>query len=789
MGTENPTGGGPRENDHVLPRRPVERRVELGYGAAGALTSIGVSQRIDKRSIMKHGHVSTNGGVDQRTAPPSAVDEPLSPWQEYLEACRQHRWLIAGIALVFVLAAAAWSLLQTPMYQSRATVVIESPGPGGLDREETAYHLDNTPEYFQTHFELLKSYHVLRQTAQMLKLSERPEYRPRDNWVGTLTGWLYAFWPSKPSGLPSGVDPIEERLLAQFGEDVDIMPIRGARLAHVTVMATDPVFAARAANTLVSVYIERNQELSSTSREQAARWFTTHLDGLREKVQASQQALYLYRAKHGLLAGDERKSLAGQTLAELNSQLVKTEMAKAEAQSRLQQIGSVLNAEGSPRTPDWAELDSLSQVLNSHLIQMLRAQEITLSSQVADLSERYGPLHPDRAQKNVELQNLRQRLKQEVQKIYDSLKHEHNMAVAQERAVRAAIGRYGTDKIRLEQNEIEHGMLEREAESSLHVYNLFLKATKESDLSAGMRSNNVYLADPATPRSVPAKPRTKRNIALAMMAGLMTGVGLAIVIDTRHKKLQAPADVERYLPNVSLLGVMPMLPKTGTSDRGLVNPDASTPAAESIRIIRTSLLLSRADRLPSRILVTSPGDNEGKTTLAINLAMALARLEQHRVVLVDVDFRKDKAHPIYDVGLSGAVPGLAQLLRGEAGVADVVHESLVPNLSVIPRGGRPSNPTELLHGKALDQLLAWGPLKGCHIILDCPPALPFADTAVLASKVDGVLLVVSAGHTTREACRLAIRRTTFAGGKVLGVVMQKARVADSPYYCAAYQER
>ncbi len=739
--------------------------------------------------MMEKINVFTNTGVERRK-PASPGESAAPPWQEYLEACQQQRWLVVGITAAFVLAAAVWSFLQTPKYQSRATVVIESPGPGGLEREKSAHHLDNTPEYFQTHFELLKSHHVLRQTAQLLKLSQRPEYQPRDTLMSRLTAWLHAFWPAKPTEPPPGVDPVEERLLAQFSEDVEITPIRGARLAHVTVMATAPAFAARAATTLVSVYIERNQELSSTSREQAARWFTTHLDELRAKVQASQQALYLYRAKHGLLAGEERKSLAGQTLAELNSQLVKAEMAKAEAQSRLQQIGSVLNAEGRQVTADWSELDSLSQVLNSHLIQMLRAQEITLSSQVADLSERYGPLHPDRAQKNVELQNLRQRIKQEVQKIYDSLKHEYNMAVAQERAVRAAIGRYGTDKIRLEQNEIEHGMLEREAESSLHIYNLFLKATKESDLSAGMKTNNVYLADPATPRSVPAKPRTKRNVALALMAGLMTGVGLAIVVDTRHKKLKAPADVERYLPDVSLLGVMPLLPKTATGTRGVINPDAITPAAESIRIIRTSLLLSRADRLPSRVLVTSPGDNEGKTTLAINLATALAKLEMHRVVLVDVDFRKDKPHPIYDVGLAGAAPsGLAQLLRGEASIADVVHDSLVPNLSVIPRGSRPSNATELLHAKALDQLLAWGPLKGCHIILDCPPALPFADTAVLASKVDGVLLVVSAGETTREACRLAIQRTTSAGGKVLGVVMQKARVADSPYYCAAYQDR
>lgn len=722
---------------------------------------------------------------DHGTALPAAMYEDAHPLQEYSDACRQHVWLIVLCAVLSGVAAAVLSFWQTPVYQSRATVGIESPAQGALDRDKSSY-LDNSPEYFQTHFELLKSRQILRRTADLLKLSHRPEYQapPRD-LENVLPGWM-AFWQSRDNIGSQAVEEDEETLLRRFSDDVEIQPVRGARLAHVTVNSPDPAFAAQAANTLVSVYIERNQELSSAAREQAARWFTTHLDGLREKVQASQQALYLYRAKHGLLTGEERKSVTGHTLAELNSQALKSEMAKAEAQSRLQQIESVLHTQRNLGTNDgWSELDSLTQVLNSHLIQTLRAQEITLSSQVADLSEKYGPLHPDRAQKNVELQNLRQRIKQEVQKIYDSLKHEYNMAVAQERAVKEATSRFGTDKIRLERNEIEHGMLEREAESNQHVYDLFLKVAKESDLSAGMQTNNIYLADPAIASSVPAKPRTKRNMALALLAGLMSGVGMAVVLEARHKKLKAPSDVERYMPEVSLLGVVPRIPGAVGPGKALIQPEAWTPAGESIRIIRTGVLLSRPDALPSCVLITSPGDNEGKTTLAVNLAMAIAKLKDHRVILVDVDFRKATRHPIYETEQGHGPPsGLAQLLRGEAGVSDVVHDSGVPNLSVVPVGDRPDNPTELLHGQSLNRLLEWGRGQGCHIILDCPPTLPFADTAVLASRVDGILLVVSAGETTREACRLAIQRTTLAGGNLLGIVMQKASVSDSPYYYA-----
>ncbi|HNP83600.1 MAG TPA: polysaccharide biosynthesis tyrosine autokinase [Nitrospira sp.] len=723
------------------------------------------------------------------------LDEAEQTLSEYVTACWRHRRLILIASGGFALGVAVWSFLQTPVYQAKATVVIENLGPGLLDKDKSFYP-DNSPEYFQTHFELMKSHYVLQRTARQLKLSERPEYQVKPSAIKrllkvTLPESVQAFWMPTKNGEAGSVEEAEEGLIKQVAQDIEIMPIRGARLAHVTANAIEPELAAQIANTLVSIYIERNQELNANSKEQAAQWFTTHLGELRQKVQTSQEALYVFRAKHGLLTGEERKSVAAHTLAELNSQLVKTEMAKAEAQSRFHQIRSVLNGQGNGTGGlDWSKLDSQIQVLNSPLIQTLRAQEITVSSQVAELSEKYGPLHPKLTHTKAELQDLKQRIQQEVQKIYDSVKHQYDMALAQDRAVKEAITRYNADKIRLEQNDIEHSMLEREAESSQHLYDVFLKATKETDLSSGMRTNNVYLADPAVPSSIPSKPRIKLNIMLGILTGLMSGVGLAIFLEGRSKKLMAPADVERYIPNVSLLGVVPLLSKTAAEERALAQPNSLTPAAESFRIIRTSLLLSNPDVLPSRILITSPGENEGKTTLAVNLAMAMAQLEETRVILVDVDFRNQQIHPIYDVGTQADPPqGLAHLLRGEASLAEVVHDTFVTNLSVIPHGGRPSNPTELLHSKLMNQLLDWGLTNRYHIILDCPPVLPIADAAVLASKVDGVLLVVSAGETTREACRMAIQRIKQSGGRLLGVVMQKAPVSNLPYYYGAYKQQ
>src|SRR5574340_365749 len=712
---------------------------------------------------------------------------------QYVNIGWRRRWLIIFLAAGFAMAALAWSYLQKPIYQARATIVIEQEAPGVLERDRY-YPQDISPEYFQTHFELMKSYYVLQRTARMLNLAEQPEYKI-EQAAGSAGLWVFVpenmkkLWQSGTTAGDLSLDAKEDLLITRFSQQIDIMPVRGARLAHITVNSENPKFAAHAANTLASVYIERTQEAGTISKEKAAQWFTEHLDELRKKVEASQQALYLFRSQHGLLEGQNRQTVAAQKITELNSELVKAEMKKTEAQTRYEQIKSIFRSQSSNEAMTWSNLDSSTEVLNSPLIQSLRTQEIKVSGQVAELSEKYGLLHPKLARAKSELQDLREQLQKEVQRIYDSMKHEYDVAVGRERAIKEAVVRNKREKIQGEQYGIEQGILEREAESSQHLYDIFLKVAKEADLSSGMRPSNVYLADPAVPSAFPVKPKKKLNTMLGFLVGLMTGVGAALILEARDRSLKNPDDVERYLPNISLFGVVPRLQKSDTLDGQfqLLTTSAS-PAAESFRSIRTRLLLTTSPELPSSVLITSPGENEGKTTLAVNLATAMAQLEDRRVLLIDADLRKSNPHPIFNVENShGFRKGLVHFLLGDADHEEIVHQTNVAGLSVIPRGHCPSNPSELLHSRPMSRLIKWYREQGYHVILDSPPVLPVTDPVVLAPQVDGVLLVVSAGETTREACRLAIQRLTTSGGKFLGLVLQKARSADLPYYSTYYR--
>lgn len=719
-------------------------------------------------------------------------DRPENTLGEYVTVGWRRRWLIVSVAFGSAVAAAAWSYLQTPIYQAKATVVIEQEGPRALERDRYS-PMDISPEYFQTHFELMRSHHVLHRTAQMLNLSEQQEYRSKlsavgDNVVGSLAASFRRLLGSAGSSSGPSPEEREDQLLESFGQHISILPVRGARLAHITVDSEDPKFAALAANTLASVYIERSQELSTKSKEKAAKWFTAHLDELRKNVEASQQALYLFRVQHGLLEGQQRQTVAAHKLTQMDTEVVKAEMKATEARTRYDQIKSILHNRSENGAINWSMLDASTEVLNSPMIQSLRSQEIKVSGQVAELSEKYGPLHPKLERAKSELQDLRERLREEIQKIYDSVKNEHDAAVARERAITETAHRSKKEKIKLEQHEIEHNMLEREAESNQHLYDIFLKVAKEADLSSGLSPGNVYLADPAVPSSFPMKPKKKLNTMLGLLVGLMAGIGLALVLETRDRSLKGLHDLERYLPAISLLGVVPRQLKVERKGGALLQPpEVMNPVAESFRSIRTSVLRSSSGGLPSSLLVTSPGESEGKTTLALNLAKAMAQLEDMRVLLIDADLRKPNADPIFNVETKNGAPnGLAHFLMGESTLQEIVYQTNVANLSVIPRGYCPTNPSELLHSKHMTKLITWYRQEGYHVIIDAPPVLPVTDPAVLAPQVDGVLLVVSAGETTRESCRFAIQRLTTSGGKLMGIVLQKAEVGDVPYYSQYY---
>ncbi len=185
-----------------------------------------------------------SAGAKVITLDSTHVDQPDNTLAEYVAVGWKRRWLIVSVAFGSAVAAAAWSYLQTPIYQAKATVVIEQEGPRPLERERHS-PMDISPEYFQTHFELMRSHYVFHRTAQMLNLSEQPEYRPRPsvidtNVVGPFLAIVQRLLGSTGSSPSPSPEEQEDLLLETFGQHITILPVRGARLAHILVDSKDP---------------------------------------------------------------------------------------------------------------------------------------------------------------------------------------------------------------------------------------------------------------------------------------------------------------------------------------------------------------------------------------------------------------------------------------------------------------------------------------------------------------------------------------------------------------------
>jgi len=761
--------------------------------------------------------------------PPLEIDEiqPLEgegvvPLAEYLDMFRRRIWLIVTLVLVGGGLAATWSFTQIPIYEAQARIVIEKHNPQVL---QTGVQQDpgssSDYEEFETHVELMRSYPVLKEAAQRLRLSEQPEFQVRNsrfrillkgmqpswipgalNWFGArkrqLKEWVLGPDTRAISRVDSGKDTefpdeAERNLIKGFGENVEIARVQGSNLLLVSVLSEDPEFAARAGNTLARTYIDRTLERKSRTTESAARWFGAHMDDLRKKVEEADQALFDFRAEYGLVEVSNRQSIAEQKLAAESSELVNAEMKRTEVQTRFQQIQAILakvHSLSSQQAIDHADLDTLADVLNSEVIRSLRTREIELSVVLANLSEKYGPLHPKMISAKTELRELRARIADEVDKVHRGVRSEYQLALAREKALREMLRKRKAEKMKLDKHAVKASLLEREANSNRQLYDLFLKQMREADISTEIKTSNMYLAEPAIPNPNPLSPKTGRNTLLGFLIGLVSGVGLACLLEYGGKTFKGPHDLERYLVGLELLGwVQRLSEKRRGGLARIMELEPFSPAADSYRHIRTHVWLAGRGQHPFSIAISSPGDREGKTTLAVNLAIALSQLEDNRVVLIDADLRLPGLARIFDIEEGkGKAKGLVHYLLGEVEAREILHPTKTPNLVVIPAGRIPPNPTDLLHSKQMTALLTWCKEQGLCTIVDTPAILPVVDGTVVASLVSlGTILVVSAGETNRDALRTAIEKLTNHGVRIVGVIMQKVIPNMVPSYYRAHR--
>jgi capsular exopolysaccharide synthesis family protein len=516
-----------------------------------------------------------------------------------------------------------------------------------------------------------------------------------------------------------------------------------------------------------------------------SQFLSIQLADLKAKVEESQQKLVDYQNRNGIFGLDDKQNIVTAKLDDLNKELTAAEAERMQKESTYR-----LTQSSQPELIAKSEPDNL--------ITKLRAQEADLQMQLAQASVQLGPTHPKIRELSNQLAETRRSIRSEIKRTGERISNEYRMAVERERMLRNALEQQKQAADKLNANAIQYNILKRDVETNRKLYEDLLQKQKELAISATLKLSGLRVIDPAKPPNRPSEPNVPRNFGLSLLFGVVGGVMLAFGLAKMHEPISTLEQAQILSP-LPALGVVPLLEGSGTgflvednlpqvaSKPELVSfLQPLSPAAESYRALLTSILLSRATP-PGVIMMTSALPSEGKTTVSMNTAIALARLGR-RVLLVDADLRRPSVHRAMQ--LTSTI-GLTALLRSSASFEEaVIRCTELPNLFILT-AGQVSLPedTELLVARFKDLLQGW---KGQfdHIIVDTPPVLPLTDAVRMSVEADSVILVVRSGHIVKDAFLRAQDLLLKVNAHLTGFVLNAAELssADFRHYYGYYSQ-
>jgi polysaccharide biosynthesis transport protein len=695
----------------------------------------------------------------------------------------KHRWSVLGTFFGTVLIVGIAVFLKTPIYTATATLLIERQAPQMLDIRTFLAPEQLGPDeydYYQTQFEILKSRSLASQVI-------RDQHLEKLRWfAGVERNFVQSNFHSQ---LDLGGYPNNETIDAYLGS-LQVEPVPRTRLVKVHFSTPNPELSAIVANAHVAAYIDQGLELHLQATKEAQRYLDDKLGELRERVERSEATLNSYRRDKGILSLNDKENTVVQNLAALNKSLIEAEAERIglEAQARL-----IHNR----------DYDSLPAVINSALIQTLKAQLARDEDEYAALSSQFTSRYSRMAQLEAQLDESRRRLKTEVQKVVEGIQSAYLAAQSKEDELRAKVEEQKTAAFGLKDNAVKYAILAREVDTNRQLYDGVLQRIKELGVATEGRISNVSIIDRAVPPLRAAKPKKRLDLGMSGLAGLLGGLGLAFILEYFDSRLATPQEAERYLRlpslaaipdlasigdahnytrNVLMVGSHNKLPATSQTT-ALSRDPRLVLVTEAYRILHTNLLLSQPGEPPKTILFTSSAQGEGKTFTTLNTALMFTEMGA-RVLVIDADLRHSTCHR--GLGTSNGL-GLTEVLTGQREVAEMVHSLANPYLFLLTGGARPPNPVAILGSNKMREILAEVQTQYDYVLVDAPPVIPVADATLLSGMVDGVVLVVNSQKTPDYVVKEACERLGRARARLLGIVLNQIDVRNGAY--AHYYQR
>lgn len=600
------------------------------------------------------------------------------------------------------------------------------------------------------------------------------------------------------------------RAIHIFQAGLHVTLVKNTRLIGISYTDTDPGRAAAIANTIVEVYLDNHTEARYAASTKTSSWLAGQLDELKKKVEDSEKKVSEFQQQSGLIgvyiapAGKadsgggssfpQVNSVQDQRLIALNTELTNAEVnriakeaiyrfAQTEDPEVLVGVGQSSLAAGSG-----------SQAIGSQdlaLLESLRQQQSALKLQYSAAITRYGRNNPSLIEIKNQLASVNVQIKTELERIKQRAKSDYDVASIAEAGIQKRVQEQEAVVGKLDKSVAGLAVLEQEEASNRFLYQDLYTRLEEANLTAGLGAGNITIADPARASSIPSSPVKRKVLGLGFALGLFLGALIAVVLDQLQNILYTPEEFAA-VTDLPMLGLIPLFSaaqkgmRYGGDAGASINPDATawlskdptSPISEAYRQLRTSILMSRADRPPKTLLFTSVLSKDGKSTTCFNLAAAFA-YQGSRVLMIDADLRRPTLHML--AGSANEI-GLSSVLTGAVSANDAIQpHQAIENLSILSSGPIPPMPAELLSSRRFVQVLEEMKQQFDYILIDAPPVLLVTDPVLLAPSVEGVVLVARAGVTTKPAFRNVLTILAKPHVAILGYVLNGVSLTQTYY--------
>ncbi len=770
---------------------------------------------------------------------------------DYWNAIRKRLWLVIGIALLITTLTAIYVARKPNIYQALAVVQVDlEQANQDLVTSDRRLPVANDPSYFNTQLQLLTSESLLRRVVKEHNLDTTKEFQQTraDNSASSWRTMLKAIGlagddkskDSKPIGeitststssVANSEEVAEAIRLAPFVDiiqkNISVEPVRESRatfkdtrLIDVSFRHTDPDFAAFVVNSIVETFSKANQERRSGTNRKTNDFLEKRVSDLQSEIKSDENKLVALNRNAGIIKTEGDQTVVVDRLSGLNKQLLEAENQRKNAEAQYlsvskspesvsslaeEQMGRYITERESDIRTVTTETQKKIADLKANKAKLLEEYQESadvikeIDSQITSLQTSIDNIV---SKNEKDLKDYRSRTSKV---ILDNLRTKYLQSKDQEDKIRASFSVQYNQAQTQDQSAVNIKILQQNIDTNKGFLENLSKQQRENDVVAVGTDNNISVAEIAIPPDTAISPRRLTTVFAAFLLSTLFGLGLALFLEYLDDTIRSTEEIETYLqlPALAAIPTIDSMPKRklllvgGISDTDaekrselLIDSDRNSSLAEAYRQLRTSILLSTAGHAPKSLLITSSLPAEGKTTTAINTAISLAQTGA-KVLIIDADMRRPRLHSVFNISNGRGLSTLLSSDLSKESLGETIHFDQSAKLYLIPSGPIPPNPAELIGSEQMSKLLKLLQETYSHVVIDSPPIASFTDGVLIASLVDGVLLVVHAGKSSRQIVRRSRQLLNDIGAKIFGVVLNNVNLnsQDNNYYYQSYYHR